>query len=504
MKSRTPGKNALIIFIPDFETEARGFVQENLQYRERYQNFYMLPVPDKSTLESTNNLDAQINELLEKENLNPVNTDCILIRKKGAVDTSEKTEDECYGNPVLKLVKKFKKHFVTVTYNHFLGEKKFSSLGKFRKHQRYQTSQGFPKSVVGQVPLFGSAHTNGKTGWRFFNICKTVATPPYQYLLLPGMQTRVNVPVPFDAKTKIAYQEAIEKDFELRQKKAGLILRRSEHDYADPVCVAEKLGNLFHAYAHASLPFTTRSHRELADSIATVLYENVDWELGECLNAIKSSVEGYQKPIDVRGTFQGLLLEILRLTQNKCFPLLGTKLENTWPEKIGALKKWINESDNDEMKKNASEILDEIELLEKNGKPHAFLQKAVESTLDVLSNPSQTSYQNQYRVARELGEHSWGRKLSGLLLILLGLSLGVGLSLAVYFSGGIAAAISAPVVIKGVTLSATLINAGAAALSGTAAASLPLIASGICLFGKTPLQKKMERVVQVQQNSLAI
>jgi hypothetical protein len=501
MQPRTPEKNALIIFIPSSVNEAQSFVRESLQYRELYQNFYMLPVPEKGVGDYAPTA-QDIQNILNLTKLTRTNTDCFLIRKKAACDWEEVEGDECYRPEVLNIARSFRKHCVAITYNYFLGEKKYSSLTRFRAHQRYKTSQGFPKGAIAQIALLGSnpATKTGVLGWNFFKIKDKYLQPPLHYLQLEGMPKIIPEPHQFTVVEKLNYEIAIEREMTLRQHKIDPIVRSAEQDYNDPQNVAEKLANLFHAYAYRGLTAIARPHRDLAINIATTLYANPAWELEECLNVIKSKTDNYRKPIHAKDRFQGLLREILNMMHNQSIFLVGEQLKATWQEKYNELTKIATQTSKSDKELHAclSSILTELKVLEKNGKPYFLLLKTAEAALEMNKNPTRLNYQKQYQNAREIGQHSGGRRLSGLLLCLLGITLGISIGLVIGLTNGAAAFVAAPLVIKGLVLSASLVKTGTAIASGTLAASLPLIGSAMCLFPKPPIQKQLEKLANIE------
>ena len=161
---------------------------------------------------------------------------------------------------------------------------------------------------------------------------------------------------------------------------------------------------------------------------------------------------------------------------------------------------------NPETQKHVQESITEIEKLKDEGRPVELLLRALHSTerlaiacRDCPKDKAvpQALIDSHRAVAEEIGKHSWGRKLAGILLCLLGVALAVGIGTTIYFTGGAAALFAAPLAAKGIVLSATLINAGAAALAGTVVGAVPIGFALHRFFATAPAEQKMQALADL-------
>lgn len=514
MISRTP-KNALIIFDPTFHKSARGVVKETLQYLEYHDNFYMLPVPLDTTDKkfSIENLMT----LLEENGL-PIevikNTECYLIVKNEALcEKSPEAQQKKYTDDVLKLTKKFKKPNVLFTYDYYLGHEKLKDPKVYqdvRKHYKVDTDNGFPHTVSTQVGLVGAADSMNKSplkkgivGEKFFGINRTYHNPPFKYLSTHGMGSKFKPPAEFDAKAKEDYQKEIKKEIASRQQNIEPILQKAEQEYGNPQSVAEKLGNLFDAYAKSENLEGKYPHQDKAQEIARKLYAYADnppeddpWGV-DCVFIIKE--ESNSLPfIDARDNFSGLRLEVFKMMQNGSLLQVGVALKEHWQNKYKELERLKNSLLGEE-KKCVENILNELRWLERSGKPYAALLKAVESTINILNNPSDDNLHKHYLIAQNFTQKPWARVLSGAMLCLLGVCIGIGIALTLYFTGG-AALLAAPLITKLAMVSASLVTAGTAIIAGSIPSSLPLAIGSILLF-KPPLQVHLKKLGAIQEQA---
>ena len=144
----------------------------------------------------------------------------------------------------------------------------------------------------------------------------------------------------------------------------------------------------------------------------------------------------------------------------------------------------------------------EIEKLESAGRPKDILMSALNATR-ALANACRDGkvtdalIDRQSKIAAAVGQHSWGRILFGIALCLLGVALAIGVAAAVYSSGGTIGLLAAPVVIKGLTISATMMKVGAAIIAGASIGAIPVGVGMHRLFAKNAAQKAMENLVDV-------
>ena len=394
LNNRSPEKNALIIFTKENASAARGYVEETLQYQDVFDCFYMLPVSESLANKS---LDA----FLENTAISFKDTPIYLIEKKRP---SEWSVQHKYDQSILTFAKKFKKHFIAITYEYFAGEQKDEQLITFRKHHRYTSSNGFSHGTAGQVPLLKSRTIGGSVktlvNLSFLGIKDRCETPPYQYLLSDGIGSELKCPKALDEIEKIKYRKAIETRIAFRQEKVDPIVRCAEHDYRDPESVAEKLGNLFHAYVHCGL-VSKRSHKEFAGFLAECLYEKDDWDIEDCFGFIKSEIDKYPDKINPRGTFHGLKLEILKMLHDRNRWQTGDQLKECLVDKYKLLAglKVTHPS----LDKYIEEVLIELQNLEKAYKPRAVILRVVDAAIDIIQNTSAVNNQAYRQLTSEAG-----------------------------------------------------------------------------------------------------
>jgi len=248
--------NALVIFRLDFETDARAFVEQQLQYQGLFDNVYMLRVGGGDAVPSLETL-LDSAKTVAGESLRNLEMDaCFLIMPRRGARTIVFDSDGVYHAPaIVNMVTRYDKRFLVLTVFEPSDAFRGDDLTRFCERAGARCD-AFSRDDIAQValtspPLFGHP------------------VPPYQFLSYPRMPDSSH-PAP-SVKTeeeKTQYQKLMRQVLKSRQQKVEAVLDDAEHNYPDPETIAEKIADIFDAYvSHGVFPSHKAFARELASNL---------------------------------------------------------------------------------------------------------------------------------------------------------------------------------------------------------------------------------------------